>query len=272
MQQTQKVKKTIVTKETISMSLEERTREWIHKPYPLGAPLANARKFFRFRLERFREEHKQFDEFLIEIGKLIKAENNHDFNNIAKFIDGEAETNWVSPRNTMFDAFIKLYNLCLSPKQAFDYINKCLAKYKEMLGFDYELCGNLELSIRRSRWDGRENKFISFVVKPNIELISYLNCQYWFEITTSLTIVEDRYNDVTTHVHEFELRCKHEIVEDALMLFEYHQNNVLLRKVFESGIKELTDKKIIREVGQTDSDGWIIHEYETNLKISNNNS
>lgn len=91
-----------------------------------------------------------------------------------------------------------------------------------------------------------------------------------YEIHASKT--EKGVNDVTTHVHEFETRCGHEIVEDALMLFEYYQDRGLLRKVFESGIKELVDKKIIREVNQKDSDGWIVHEYETDLKISNDNS
>ena len=94
-----------MNKETISMSLDARTREWIHKPVFNGAPVSWAQKYFRGRLEKFREEHKQFDEFLIEIGKLIKVENNQDFDNITKFIDGEAETNWVSPRNTLYTKF-----------------------------------------------------------------------------------------------------------------------------------------------------------------------
>ena len=246
---------------------KERTREWVHKPVFHGAPISWAREYFRGRLNQFRKEHKQFDNFLIEINKLLKSKNDPDFINLEKFIDGEAETNWVSPRNTMFDAFIKLFNLCLSPKQAFEYIEECCDLYKEMFEKEYMLCGDQRLSIRRSSWDGYKDKFISFSVKPTSESKNW-EYEYWFDITTSSKIIEEYTNDIIAHVHKIKLMTSFEKLEDALLLFEYYQNKGLLRKVFNTGIKDLEDKGVIKEINQTNFYGWIIHNYETNLKIS----
>ena len=245
-----------------------RTREWIHRPVFHGAPISWAKEYFQGRLKQFRKEHKQFDDFLVEINELMKAEQNVDFANLEKFIDGEAETNWISPRKTMFDAFIKLFNLCLSPKQAFNYIKGCLLLYKEMLENEYILCGKQKLLIKISSWDGMEGKFISFSVKPKNELKHWDN-EYWFNITTDLQIIEEYSNDIIIHIDGFRLIASFEQLEDALMLFEYYQNRGLLRKVFNTGIEELKNKGVIKEVDQEDFYGWIIHKYETNLKISN---
>lgn len=247
--------------------LKERTREWIHKPVFHGAPISWAREYFQGRLKQFRKEHKQFNDFLIEINRLMKADNNPFFANLEKFIDGKAETNWISPKNTMFDAFIKLYNLCLSPKQAFDYIKECLWFFKEMFDKEYKLCGKTRLSIKRSRWNGKKNKFISFSVKPKAEPKDR-DHEYWFDITSELKIIEEYMNDITAHTDEFKLKTSFEQLEDALILFEYHQNKGLLRKVFNTGIKDLEHQGVIKEVGQKDSYGWIIHKYETNLKLT----
>lgn len=246
--------------------MEKRTREWIRKPVFHGAPISWAQKYFQGRLEKFRKDHKQFDEFLIKINKLIKAENNSDLQNIEKFIDGDGEVNWISPRQSLFDIFIKLFNLCLSPKQAFNYIVECHSIYKKMSNMDYQLCGGVELSIRRSNWDGKESKFISFSVKPKKESIDF-DYEYWFDITVSLKIIEEHLNDIKTHINQFDLRWQDEKLEDTLMLFEYYQNKGLLRKVFEAGIEELKEKGIIKEVGQEMSYSFIIHLYDTDLKI-----
>ena len=246
----------------------ERTREWIHKPVFHGAPVSWAQKYFQGRLEEFRDEHKEFDEFLNEIGELINLENNHDFDNIKKFISGESEANWVSPKQSLFDVLIKLFNLCLSPKQTSDYMKECLAQYKTMLEADYILSGEPQISLRKDTWDGKESKFISFRVKPTKD-IENRNYGYCFEITTSLKIIEDDLNDIRTHIDEFELRSGLEIFEDALMLFEYYQNRGLLRKVFNTGINQLETQGVIKEVSQENFYGLVIHQYETNLKISN---
>lgn len=247
---------------------KERTREWIHRPVFHGAPISWAKEYFQSRLKQFRKEHNQFDDFLIEINRLMKAEHNKDFTNLEKFIDGEAETNWISPRKTMFDAFVKLFNLCLSPQQAFNYIKGCLLLYREMLENEYTLCVEPKLSIRGSSWNGCEYKFITFSVKPKNKLKRWDN-EYWFNITTDLQIIEEYSNDIIIHLDEFRLIASFEQLEDTLMLFEYHQNKGLLRKVFNAGIKELKTKGVIKEVDQEDFYGWIIHKYETNLKISN---
>lgn len=249
------------------MSLNERTREWIHKPVFHHVPVSAAKIYLQGRLEKFRKEHKEFDEFLIGIGELLKSDYDPYLKNIKKFINGETETNWISPQGGLFDVCIKLYNLCLSPEQAFEYIKKCLTLYKQMLSTKYQIWTRVETSIRRSNWDGRKGKFISFSVEPKIQpdKPDYI---YWFDITTSLKIIEDDCNDIRTHIDEFKLRCRHEMLEDTLMFFEYYQYNRLLRKVFNSAIKELVSKRIIKEVSQEEFCGWIIHQYETRLKIT----
>ena len=249
------------------MSLEDRKRKIIHKLTFQGVPLSWAREYILGRFKSYRKDNPEFDVFLDEIGELLKAEKNDDYANLIKLINNEGEGNWITPSKSMLTAFVKLYNLCLSPKQAFAYIKKCLTEYKKMSNNTYQLCDKPQLSIRRSRWDGRESKFISFSVKPKTVSKNW-DYIYWFDITTSLKMIEDCVNDITTHVDEFILRCHNDMLEDALMLFEYHQNKNFLRKVFETGIKELVKQGIIRETIQKDFYGWIIHQYETDMKIS----
>ena len=248
------------------MDFIERKREWIHKPIFSGGPASFAQKYFREILSEFRNEHKEFGEFLFEIGKLLKAENKDDFKNIEKFIDNEAEVNWIAPNNSLFDVFIKLFNLCLSPKQALLYINECLIRYKTMMDVDFHLDLNEEPTfiIGISNRNGKVCKMIRFIVEPKLD---EANLEYHFEIATSLDVVEDRKNDVTSHVDDFSLKCQDEKTNDALMLFEYHQDRGLLRKVFDAGIKELESKNIIRETNQRHSGIWTIHHYEANIEI-----
>ena len=114
------------------MDFKDRTTEWIHKPKFSEAPESDRNQYYRGMLNDFRKEHKQFDEFLIRLTELLKAEKNDGYSNIVKFIDGEAEWTWIASEDSIFDALIKLYNLCLSPKQAYEYINECKELYKDL--------------------------------------------------------------------------------------------------------------------------------------------
>ena len=248
------------------MNLDKRTREWIHKPVFDGAPLSWTQRYFQGKLKEFRKEHKQFDRFLIGINKLMQAENDDDFANIEKFINGQAEANWIASEDSLFSVLIKLFNLCLSPRQAFAYIKECLAKYKEMVGTDYRLFGDAKLSIRRDQWDGKESKFISFIVEPSAEPEDS-DYRYWFCITVSLKIIEGYVFDAREFTDEFELKCRREELKDALMLFEYHQCKGLLRKVFEAGIKQLEERGAIKEFGRANFCGLVIRQFETGLKV-----
>ena len=246
---------------------ENRTREWIHKPVFHGAPVSWAREYFRGRLAKFREEHKEFDIFLNDLYVYLQKENDSDYKNLCLFIEGKSETNWISPGGGLFDIFIKLFNLCLSPEQAFSYIKECHKWYLFMLNADYEISDRPEFSIRTSTWDGKNTKFVCVNVLPKEEPENW-DYYYWFNISTSLKIVEDHFNDITSHTNDVSLVCSHEKLHDVLMLFVNHQNKPLLRNVFNIAINELVDKGFIKEIKTECLDYWIIHYYDTNLKIS----
>lgn len=236
----------------MTVSFSERSREWIHKPVIHAGPLSYIREYVQSQLEQFREEHKQFDAFLIEVGASIKAEDNHDLENIERFIDGGAETSWIYERRSMFDALIKLFNLCLSPRQAFEYIKECLALYKEMLNADYQLRGSPCLSIRRRLWASKEDRFVSFRVEPETETEGR-DCRYSFAITIPPATGNVSGNDITRQV---EFRCDDDRFEDALMLFEFHQNRGLLRKVYDSAIRGLEQYDAIKDMKAQGFWGW----------------
>ena len=142
------------------MLFEDRTREIIYKKHFYPGPTWKLEENFRQHLVDFREEHKQFDEFLIGLGEILKAEKNEEYSNLIKFIDVKQEVNWAS----MIIALIKLYNLCLSPKQAFEYIKECNELYIEMFRCDYELTGSTELFIVEDRYLHEETKYLTFTV------------------------------------------------------------------------------------------------------------
>ena len=243
-----------------------REREWIHKPVFHGAPVSWAEKYFRGRLKNFREEHKEFDGFLIDLFDYLKNEQDGDYKNLRLFIEGQSETNWISPAGGLFDIFIKLFNLCLSPEQAFNYIKQCHEWYLFMLNADYKISDKPEFSIRKSTWDGINTKFVSVNVLPKEEPENW-DYYYWFRISSSLTVIEDSFNDVSCHVDKIKLVCGHEKLHDALMLFSNHQNKPLLKKVFNTAINSLIDSGLIKEIKTEQFYDWIIHYYETDFKI-----
>ena len=251
--------------EVVTMSRE---REWIHKPVFHGGPasLSLAEKIFRGRLKRFREEHKEFDGFLIDLFDYLKNEQDGDYKNLCLFIEGQSEVNWISPGGGLFDIFIKLFNLCLSPEQAFNYIKQCHEWYLFMLNADYKISDKPEFSIRKDTWDGKHTKFVEVNVLPKEEPENW-DYYYWFRISSSLTVIEDSINDVSCDVDKIELVCEHEELHDALMLFSNHQNKPLLRKVFDTAINSLVDSGLIKEIKTKRFYDSIIHYYDTDFKI-----
>ena len=245
---------------------KNRTREWIHKPVFHGAPVSWAEKYFRGRLIKFREEHKQFDVFLNDLNVFLKKEKNGDYKNLRLFIEGESKTNWISPSGSLFDVFIKLYNLCLSPEQAYKYIKECREWYLFMLNSEYRISDDIQFSIKRNNETGRNSKFVDINVTP-IEEPDNWDYYYWFHISTSLTVVEDHFNDIACHIDKINLICGHEILHDALMLFVNEQNKPLLRNVFDTAIKALVDKGLIKEIKTKQFYDWIIHYYDTEVAI-----
>ena len=115
----------------------------------------------RYRLRMFRSEHPDFDKFLIVIGDSLSKDNDYDFKNIIKFINDQADGNWISDSRSIFGTMVKLYNLCLSPKQAVNYIKQCYNLYQFMLNTDYHLYNTYQVLIRRDHFDGKARKFIN---------------------------------------------------------------------------------------------------------------
>ena len=242
---------------------EKRGREWLEKPVFHGVPLSSAQAYCQKRLSQFRSEHPEFDMFLNELNKLLK-EGSHRFPNIEKFIGGEAEVNWIAPKDVLFDALVGLFNYCFSPQQAYRYICSCHRLYLEMIAMDYELFGRREVSIREDHWDGKPAKFLRVSLRPVVrEKEEQL---FHFAITTSLTVIED-HGQMDSHVDKIELRGALPRQEDALRLFENGQNGGLKEKVFETALRVLETEGTIREGGKEIRHGWIIHRYETDLAI-----
>jgi hypothetical protein len=224
--------------------LESRNREWIHKPIINGVPVSWAGEYLRKRLVSFRKEHIEFDLFLNEIGKLL----DNKYKNLLRFINGESEGNWISPKKSMFDVFIKLFNLCLSPTQAVRYIDECYQTYLKMLRHHYYLSNDYSVSLKRCNYDGKVRKFIEVYVNgPDGEYFYIVNF-------SSLVIFNSYFHDM-----DIVLVGKNEKYEDALSLFEYHQDNrrSVLINVRNSLLYELKEKGIIKEINKLDCLGSI---------------
>lgn len=269
------------------MSFEDRTREWIHKPKFSEVPESDRNQYYRGMLNDFRKEHKQFDEFLIRLNELLKAEKNDGYSNIVKFIDGEAEWTWIASENSIFDGLIKLYNLCLSPLQAYEYIKDCLALYKGLLAEDYINCGSDFPTVEPNHYDGKKDTFINIHVwlkeeKDNSIFKVYEfkndtahtykvidNAMFVIKVTTQLrnVIVPKKSNDLLEY--GFMKFCPNsEKVQDMLMLFEYHQDNKgLLKKIFLQMMKREEKTRCIKEISHREEDDKEYYDYEENRKI-----
>jgi len=238
---------------------ENRKREWLVKPFNNGAPISRAREYFRSQLAKFRQVHPEFDFFLKQIGIILKKENNTEYKNLILFIDGFPETNWVSPSNSMFSVFIKLFNWCLSPSQASTYIKQCLFVYKRITNNNYCLGENYGISIARCRYDGQVRKFLTCTMLPNQSFNNYEDW-YWFGVTFTTLLVDDGLNDIDLISDlSIDIKGKTEILEDSLTLFNRYQKKNFYRKLIWETIKQLEEKKAIKRIGQ--SNNFLGHYY-----------
>ena len=249
------------------MELKERTREWIHKPIFHGAPASWPRIYFRGRLKSFRKDHPEFDQFLNGLYVLLKQEKDDDYINICLFIGGEAEANWISPKDCLFDELIKLYNLCLSPKHAYEYIKQCHEWYIFMKKSQYKIEDNVNFSIRKSRLDGKYHKFIEVSVIPKKQPLD-INYHYWFDVTTCLRYIEDDFNDILCHSDKkIKLASSNEVLNDALVLFEFNQNKPFLKNIFSIAINGLKKNEIIKEGTVEKFYDWKIHNFKAKFVL-----
>ena len=254
------------------MLFEDRTREIIYKKHFYPGPTWKLEENFRQHLVDFREEHKKFDEFLIGLGEILKAENNDEYSNLIKFIDGKPRGNWVASKISMITVFIKLYNLCLSPLQAYEYIKECLALYEKMLAEDYHSQIDF-LNIGANPYDGKKDKIINIEIYANkLSIFSKeenCSCYVNFNILTALRgiVVPTKSNNILD-AGNMKVFSYHHKVQEVLTLFEYHQNNKgLLKRVFLDAIKQLQEKGDIRLNSHREENGKEYYDYETDLNV-----
>lgn len=254
------------------MDFKDRTTEWIHKPKFSEVPESDRNQYYRGMLNDFRKEHKQFDAFLLELNELLKAEKNEGYSNIVKFIDGEAEWTWIVSEDSIFDVLIRLYNWCLSPLQAYEYIKESLGEYEEMLAEDYHSQIDF-LNIGANPYDGKKDKIINIEIytnKPSI-FSKEETCfsSVTLEILTALRgiVVPTESNDILD-AGNMKVFSYHHKVQEVLTLFEYHQNNKgLLKRVFLEAIKQLQEKGDIRLNSHRVENGKDYYDYQTDLNV-----
>ena len=254
------------------MDFKDRTTEWIHKPKFSEAPESDRNEYYRGLLNDFRKEHKQLDNFLLGLDELLKAEKNEGYSNIVKFIDGEAEWTWIASEDSIFDALIRLYNWCLSPHQAYEYIKECLALYEKMLAEDYHSQIDF-LNIGANPYDGKKDKIINIEIYANkLSIFSKeenCSCYVNFNILTALRgiVVPTKSNNILD-AGNMKVFSYHHKVQEVLTLFEYHQNNKgLLKRVFLDAIKQLQEKGDIRLNSHREENGKEYYDYETDLNV-----
>lgn len=226
----------------------DREREILHKLIIRGGPLSHYTDHMRFRLRDYRSIHPDFDKFLISIRDNLLQDKNYDFKNIIKFINDDASGNWISDSRSIFSMMIKLYNLCLSSKQAANYIKHCYHLYQFMLNVDYKLYDSYQVSVRRDIYDGKVRKFVGVIFEPTVSSQEWGD-EYWFEITLSSLQVNKSYTTA-----EIKLRTGMDIFEDTLGLFEYSQEEYLKQKLLKSVIKQLEDKRILTLVEEVNDE------------------
>lgn len=245
---------------------KERTRPLLLEPIYHGAPMSWVQNYFRGKLSGFRKNNPEFDGFLKGIEKIITTRKLSYCNNILLFLKGEAEANWVSPKNSLFRMFIKLFNYDFSSRQAVDYIEKCHDVYLFLLNNELELSNQYEVFSKRNRWDGNTIDFLEISLSP-IEETKDIDDYYFIDLI--FASYQERGRDVDCLCDtEIIIRSGRDIYEDSLKLFDYYQGNKYLNSVLSFATKELLNKKIISGPTPMDYGHTIIDYYSINRPYS----
>lgn len=221
----------------------DRTRPFLEEPVYHGAPISWATKYFRSKLEEYRQANPLFDEYLNKIREEIEGRELSYCKNILLFLKGEAKVNWISPSKSIFRTFIKLFNYDFSAKQTVDYIEKCHRVYDHLLNNELKASNEYSIFAKTCSWDGNTRDFVELSLVPAKYPDNFDN-YYWIDVTfcslqESLGGV-DFFGD-----NEIELKSGKAIHEDALSLFDYYQGSKFLNKCLEFAISELTKYRII---------------------------
>lgn len=224
---------------------KDRTRPFLLEPVYHGAPISWAEKFFRERLKQYRANHPEFDEYLTNVSNEIKSRKLTYCENLLLFLNGEAKTNWISPRKSLFRLFIKFFNYDFSAKQTVDYIERCHATYEFLLKGEYELSSEYKIFSKTCNWDNNTRDFVKISLVPTKSPKDW-DDYYWIDITfCSLQEMEcepDFFCDT-----EIKISSGREIYDDTLCLFEHFQGCKLSHKCLDFAISELIKYKVINE-------------------------
>ena len=215
-------------------------RPLIKEPIYHGCPISWSEKYFQGKVKEYRKENKEFDIFLNELKEEILKRNINYCYNILEFINGNAKSNWVSPKDSLFRMLIKLYNSNKSVSQVIDYIEKCYITYQTLLNYEYEMLDEYEVFKDKSRWDSSIKDFIKL----------YLSNKKEYKILVkfcSLQIIESDhpYNGYPLCDSEVSIISNESIYEDALKLFDYYNGNHFNKRIINITISKLIKNNII---------------------------
>lgn len=240
-----------------------RTRPFLLQPIYQGGPLNSLERYFRNELKQYREENKEFDEFLNDIKNVIFARELDYCENILLFIDGEPKVNWVCTKNSLFSIFVKLFNYDFSAEQAVNHICECYQVYKHIMTTEYKLDKEYKIYQKKTRWDGSTRDYININLTPNDQLD---NGDYYWVNVDFCSLQDSNQNKEHLCDTEINIRCGRDIFNDALALFNNYQNgNPLNQKILAVLIKGLLNRRIIRkpikmDYGHSMMDFYIINE------------
>ena len=224
---------------------EDRKRELMYADIFSGGITYSYKRFIKNKMNGIRKEHKEFDLFLKEIRTLIGDNYNEDYSDIVDFIESEK---YVPSCREICDAFMDIFNMDLSPKQAFEYMQECHNLFSFMKNSEYRLDEGYEIFVRNSRGDNKPKKFIKIAFVPE-KVLPKRDDGYWFYITFSSLVIEDHLNHIMRQNDtEIKIVNRQRKFEHALKLFEFERGKSFLRDLFESAVKQLTDKGVIKEI------------------------
>ena len=219
---------------------QDRTRPFLLQPVFYGVPISWVDGYFKSYISNFRKNNPEFDEFLKEMKEEISLRQLDYCSNILLFLDGKTKPNWVSPKNSMFRLFIKLYNYDWSGKQAVDYIDRCHETYLSLKREKLKLGEEYDVFMQRSRWDGVDREALTIDIEP----INRDNNDYYLKLIFSSLQNDTSFDSLCDT--DITMMSSRELYEDALILFDYYQGYSYLNKVLEFAIKEMINKRIIK--------------------------
>ena len=251
----------------------DRTRPFLLEPVYHGAPVSWTKKYFQGRLRQYRDNHPEFDEYLINVASEISKRELTYCDNILLLAKGDAKTNWVSPARSIFRTFIKLFNYDFSSKQTVDYLEKCHSVYEFLMNNEYVISEEYNIFSKNCTWDNNTRDFVHLYLDPINKPESW-DDYFWIDIT--FCSLQEMYGDPDHFCDtEIKIRSGRDIYEDTLSLFDRFQGSKFLHKCLDTAISELRKYRVIEKPNQINGRFYTALFYRINkphsLRIEDNN-